>query len=444
MNEFHPAKRSNADCISGIRRSKRGQIKISYGEDGAGRIFHISEVDSGSNTGCFCPECKAPLIAYKSKRKLTRDHFGHRTDYACATAPETGLHKFAKQVLCENRALLLPPQIGRHEEATNYIRDAYMFSYDIVADEVIMPNMKPDIVVKRGQYELLVEIAVTHFCEEAKLDRLRERRLSAIEIDLSKVLRDASREEHVDAVLKSAPRQWLFNKRVASAEEQFRQLALDQANAVRAQHDKDWGGLAADLAAAYGGDVEVGDTSWFQAMEYAGIEEYVAKPIIGGGCFIVCAATWQSAIIHRFVLRCYGDITPWEVTEWLAEENFLKPAFRLPPVQGGTEMKKYLKAAVPDFRPPEDVVTEFMLGLARQGLLYKGRTRWSSRTPNAEKARNEWNQAKTAWRRWQEIKVVLVAIQKDAKRGSTVRKPCALRTNGERRSRLSNSGRKPG
>jgi Competence protein CoiA-like family len=107
-----------------------GKIQIPYGRDGAGRIRHISEVSSGLISGCVCPACGTPLVAYKGK--LKRHHFGHHADRACSGALETALHEFAKQVLADSRMLWLPPLIARHEQAEKRIRPAREFSYDAV------------------------------------------------------------------------------------------------------------------------------------------------------------------------------------------------------------------------------------------------------------------------------------------------------------------------
>ena len=168
-----------------VRPFATGDIQIPYGRDASGRMLHISEVSSGLISGCVCPACGTPLVAYKGEKR--RYHFGHHADRACSGALETALHEFAKQALADSKALMLPPLVARCGEVTKPLGRAREFTYDTVTIEMTMPNMRPDVVVRRGEAELLVEVAVTHPCEEAKLTRIRERRLPAIEIDLSRV-----------------------------------------------------------------------------------------------------------------------------------------------------------------------------------------------------------------------------------------------------------------
>jgi hypothetical protein len=127
-----------------------------------------------------------------------------------------------------------------------------MFRYEKVEVELTVPGMKPDIIVYRDDSKLFVEVAVTHWCEEIKIARLRERRQAAIEIDLSNVSRDADPATLADALLRTAPRAWLYNQYVAQAEGQLARQSLEHAEAERARQDRKWGSLAADLTAAYG------------------------------------------------------------------------------------------------------------------------------------------------------------------------------------------------
>jgi hypothetical protein len=383
-------------------------------------MLHISEAVSGLSSGCVCPACGTALVAYKGKRK--QHHFGHHADRACSGAMETALHEFAKQVLADNRTLMLPPLIARFGDIEDLIRTSQEFAYDAVEVEKAMPNMRPDVTVRRGEAVLLIEVAVRHPCEDTKLALIRERRLPAIEIDLSRIRHDAPPQEHADAVLRSAPRHWLFNRFIEEAEADLRQRAAAQASALKARQDKQWGKLATDLAAAYQTQQLTDDRGWLEPIQDADLEQYVGNAIFGEGCFLASAVVWQSALLHNLVLGTgqHGDLAPFSAAEWLVEKGFLKPAFRTVPVQGASEMKAYLAAAVPGFRPIINVVEEFMTGLARQGLLYKGRTGWSSGTPKAVEARREREAMKAARNRWTELQEEISAIKDAALRGTDI------------------------
>ena len=91
-----------------------------------------------------------------------------------------------------------------------------------------MPGMRPDIIGHGIDVALLIEVAVTHYCDQAKVDLIRSRTIMAMEIDLAEYLRDLSPEALRAAVLFDAPRKWLWHSEVerliAEAEQRHLQL----------------------------------------------------------------------------------------------------------------------------------------------------------------------------------------------------------------------------
>ncbi len=412
------------DDPGGSRRrftvSGTAEVEIPYGRDDSGRMRHISEVCAGLRCDCTCAECDGRLVAYKGRRK--QHHFGHYAGRTCLGALETALHQFAKQALADSTALMLPPLVACCGDEQIVLRQQQEFRYEKVDVELTMPNMRPDVVVRRGEAVLLVEVAVRHPCENAKLAHIRERRLPAIEIDLSRMRHDASPQEQVDAVLRSAPRHWLFNRHVEEAEAELRRQALEQASAEKDRHDREWGKLAADMTAAYKADAGKGHPGWLSAVGDASLIALVGESIQGDACFVVPASVWQAAVVHQFVLgpAHYGDFSPSSVTEWLAGKGFLKPSFQALPTRLSVEMSAYLAATVTGFRPPIDVVAEFMATLAQKGLLYKRRTCWSASTTTADGARRQRDYALAARQRLSELSEEIDAIKKLARRGASI------------------------
>jgi hypothetical protein len=56
-----------------------------------------------------------------------------------------------------------------------------------------------------------------HFCGPEKVALIRERRLAVVEIDLSRLARDAPPEALERALLRSAPQRWLWNRHAEAA-----------------------------------------------------------------------------------------------------------------------------------------------------------------------------------------------------------------------------------
>lgn len=70
----------------------------------------------------------------------------------------------------------------------------------------------PDIVVYSGDKYFFIEIYVTHPIDDEKLKKLKGKKISTIEIDLSKEKRDISVEELSDILLKTSPQKsWKYN-----------------------------------------------------------------------------------------------------------------------------------------------------------------------------------------------------------------------------------------
>src|SRR5215207_4267607 len=171
---------------SGCPRRDGGGALLPFGEAPDGRLLRASAVPAGLACGCSCPGCGAPLVARRGGRRAA--HFAHATGRACAAAHETVLHRLAKQLIADGAPLALPEVAAVHGG-----------------------RRRPDILAAVAGRPLLVEVAVTHPCGPEKLALIRERRLAAVEIDLSRVPRDATPDALERAVLRSAPRRWLWN-----------------------------------------------------------------------------------------------------------------------------------------------------------------------------------------------------------------------------------------
>ena len=286
-----------------------------------------------------------------------------------------------------------------------------------------MPGMRPDVVITRGNHELLVEVAVTHRCEALKLARLRERRFAAIEIDLSKVSRAASREAWESEVLETAPRGWLFNRHIDDLELQIRQRLAEQEAATRARQDQEWGQLASDLAVAMEQPRADDDESVLEPIRDAGLEECIGITIPGDECFVVSARVWQSAVIWRIVLGAGGPwdtCPPEQIVKGLITNGYLKDGLDIVSVQAHTEMKRYLAAVVPGFRPVLDVVNDYMAELVRLDLLHKGRTRWFAPTLKAQAARAERGRIGDIRKRCNALQEEVDAIKSAGSRGGEI------------------------
>lgn len=189
-------------------------VKLPFGLRGD-RLMHISQVVSGLPCQCVCPGCKASLVAKKGPD--TAHHFAHHVSSDCRHQPETDLHAYAKRLIAEQTELTLPSLVV---VAENYEYNLVM--HDIIPgkkvsirkgyNELRHEDVVPDVQLESADGRLFVEIAVTHFVDQEKRQKLRRIGVPTIEIDLSKLAPNAPLDVIDDVVLTEVSRRkWIYH-----------------------------------------------------------------------------------------------------------------------------------------------------------------------------------------------------------------------------------------
>lgn len=207
---------------------------IPFGERlGDGRIVTASEVPRGAACGCVCPECGGPLQAHHGD--VLRWHFQHQSEQpGCRGGTESALHKFAKQVIAEKRAIWLPPLIARHTLPQHFPHELQVTSgrwarlgnlrleerVTCETGEFIVPDILAEMAVrdrdnKITRSDVAIEIVVTHFASDNKRKLFEALRLPAFEISLSGILcrHHPTLYDCTADVLRDAPRSWLWHEK---------------------------------------------------------------------------------------------------------------------------------------------------------------------------------------------------------------------------------------
>lgn len=158
------------------------------------QLVSIEDVQNGKECGCFCPQCGEPLIAKKGAIKM--HHFSHCQNSNCEYGYETSLHKLAKEIFEKQKSIVLPKIYLYDDKISNLnFKSDFLkrFTISNVYIEQFIENVKPDIVLEIENKKIAVEIFVTHKVDNEKLKKLKEKMLSTIEIDLSELNKDASK-----------------------------------------------------------------------------------------------------------------------------------------------------------------------------------------------------------------------------------------------------------
>ncbi len=165
-------------------------IKYRYALDSVNSVIDITQLNREKTTNkelykCLgCDKILIPILGQKRQK-----HFRHKIDLDCS--PETYLHKLAKQKFFEvyNNCLLekLPFFIRLNQEVEcNYFQNSFSFNcqlsdklvtYDLTKyfHQIYLESREdsfiPDLLLvsKTGE-KIFIEIAVTHFSSERKLN----------------------------------------------------------------------------------------------------------------------------------------------------------------------------------------------------------------------------------------------------------------------------------
>ncbi len=181
------------------------RILMTRALDDNGHIVDVKDVVSGKGCNCTCIGCRGAVWAKKGP--VTAHHFAHEPnsieDNSCNWKPETEIHVLAKEVLATDRQLLLP--IG----TINPIYKNIVF--DEMVCEVYEGRVIPDVIGFIDGEKVLIEVAVTHFCDRGKIKELKKVNATCVELDLSgfRVKGETISKEEIRGYLKSCPKKWL-------------------------------------------------------------------------------------------------------------------------------------------------------------------------------------------------------------------------------------------
>ncbi|NIX77373.1 hypothetical protein [Microvirga terricola] len=235
------------------------------------------------------------------KGDLKDHHFAHKGSpdgSPCRTGPETALHKFAKEVLADRLELVLPAYglTDGEEEWIGYAGGVYAF--DAAVLESRLGEIIPDVIVRKGDRDLLVEFRVTHECGPEKIARIKAMDIATIEVDLSELPRDISRQGLEEAILKIAPRDWLHNPKLRNGEAYLNERRLERQRVFReraATLRRDYAKACAEMQ-----DDDIPCRAHDEAAA-DGLGRAVEIEVPGFGCFLVPPCEWQATMLMETI-----------------------------------------------------------------------------------------------------------------------------------------------
>ncbi len=394
-----------------------------YAMNENGRVVHVREVVSGLACGCRCPACGMPLIAKKGL-ELTH-HFAHEAQSSCRAAAETALHRMAKEIVEQALKLWLPAVTARYGTETRELYKGQDVIFTRAQSEARhLHEVVPDLFLERGDHMLLVEICVTHPCDDAKRAELRAKGIATLEIDLSAVPRNASREEVAKAVLHSAQRQWIYHPKIEAEIG-----AIRAANEAERKREKEaLEKMVAKAAAEYADGLK--DLASRPAARpnrktdilRAGFGKHIGIDVGGSGCFTVTPREWQFIILQdAFAPRedeSHPAYTVRALFEWFKKRQLIRPSFRFV----APEVERGLIDYGIGFLSPYRSIEKYLDELRARGIARKTQTFYS--VPALVSAVSELREADERHQRYRESLVergekILQALPESEREGLT-------------------------
>ena len=211
-------------------------IKLKYGlrNNELVSIDEIEKEKKGLKCNCVCPGCGRRLQAKLGNGKR-QPHFAHDGEPCnIAVAQQSALHILAKEIIKEEKRICLPALKVKIDDISGKISQPYyyelpqemvyiasqVFVCESVELEKRVSDIVPDIVVSIGGKECLIEIAVTHFIDETKSEKIKRIGLPVVEIDLSDLERDDLNKEKIKELLlnDNELKRWIYNPKQKEAD----------------------------------------------------------------------------------------------------------------------------------------------------------------------------------------------------------------------------------
>ncbi len=219
-------------------------VKQPFGLNENNRIVHIADVESGKKCNCVCPDCGSSLVARKGNDR--QHHFKHAVVSACEG--EGAIHRAGKQIIAERKQITLSEHSisvsKKDSKGREYtvekpvVENGTNIRFDSVQEEVELHGMRADILAKKGNSQLIIEVFYRHKVDDQKCEKIVEANISAIEINLSDWKQKDIKDWETFWLYINDPQRvrWLHNAKAHHADRQ--ELEKRVADKVQEQEEK--------------------------------------------------------------------------------------------------------------------------------------------------------------------------------------------------------------
>ncbi len=394
--------------MMGLALHERGGLVFA---DRDGRLVSVKDVLRGRRCECVCPNdlCRAPLISRQGKKVAW--HFAHDKRPNCKVGLETALHKMAKDILAESRELRVPAYWDKVGNVPTKIYDEQVFTFDRVELECRTGRIVPDVILYKADRALIVELVVTHWCDQTKVDKLKLGNFACLEIDLTKYNRVPTRDYLRDIVIHEARRKWLNNpngaRKAQEKTDEEKRLAAEQAEKLRLKAQPFITAIQ-KVRAIPRKKVTAAVSGRLDALS---LKSFIGLDVKGDNCFLH-RELWQLAVLSECVIRSIDDFEFGRFTTKIAFElakRFLAPGW---PNWIPEDLRTVIASAVPNYQTPYEVVRAYLERLEMADIVQRVGSEWEASCDFTRKVTSQDQQESERVVRHETIKNMVRAILK--------------------------------
>jgi uncharacterized protein (DUF2384 family) len=336
-----------------------------------GERADVKDVANGLQCRCLCYECGQPVLAKQGPK--VRWHFAHHAPTNCRPTPESELHFFAKTLLAEKLWLWIPAVLAKAAGRTEPISDRQQYKFSQVKVEKADGNVRPDLLLVTDSGKVLhVEIYVRHRVDPIKLEKLIERGISSVEIDLSKLDWD-DRSAWDEAILETAPREWLHNARAAKVQRGMEARAASEAKAQQQVLDAEYEKIAGiwNRVETVREEPDKHLTEQHSLALKRGFSQKIGHAVKGAACFRVSPAYWQAPLVNRFLWdKATASASVFETSDALAYvRDLIWPGLN----RISKETSARMQRDIPAFQDPWHAVHSYLKWLKDEHWMFAKR-----------------------------------------------------------------------
>lgn len=347
-------------------------VKLVYGELADGSLVRVDRLAPRSKPELICPVCRKDVHAVR--RPGAQLFFRHTSGATGCGGPETNAHIWAKEQLQAAGEIWLPTVRSAFPGVDQELKAAQWVKLAGVELEPTRGDLRPDLAVqvvnsKGNLHELWIEIHVTNPCKRAKVEKIRARPQTTIEIDLSAYRTSHDVAAIRQALLEGLNRAWVCHKAIED------DLAAREALAVQ-ERDRQAAKLrhrAECLVSAARGAIISAPSPALDSIrskvEAFDLDDVIGLPTAASG-FEVSPHHWQAALWDRLiVLRIEAEqsapmLKPFNALKALAD--CLPPALRdfVP-----SDVLRLAREIDPGFVAPQEAIHQYFKALTKARVL---------------------------------------------------------------------------